>query len=605
VTDESARMLGDRYQIGDVIGRGGMAEVHEGRDLRLGRRIAVKILRPDLARDPSFQARFRREAQSAAALNHPNIVAVYDTGEDTLAATDTSPSVIVPYIVMEYVDGMTLRQLLASGRRLLPERALEITAGVLSALDYAHRHGIVHRDIKPANVMLTRTGDVKVMDFGIARAINEAQSSMTGTSAVMGTAQYLSPEQARGEVVDARSDLYSTGVLLFELLTGRPPFTGDSAVAIAYQHVSEMPTPPSQIDNGVSLDVDAVVMHSLAKRADDRYQSAAEFRAAVNRCIAGSPMTAPVQTISLGQTQAMPLIEAAGLSGHDRARRSAQGNSNVRGRGIGFWAVSGLAVIAAIVGAVVISQFLFGGGGGKRVQVPNLDGLTVQAASTVLAELGLQLGAQTPELSDRPDGTIIAQQPAFGEMLEQGQAINVTVSGGQEQATVPQLVGLTSIESARLALSDANLQLGEIKQKDSEQPPGYVLDQDPAEGSAVDAGTAVSITISTGNLVVPDLIGASEEQARSDIVQAGFTVQVVYQESADFIEGTVIDQAPLPGGQLARGALVTITVVTAPLPVTPTTGPGPDDFAPAPQPTAPVDPTPAEPTPVPTPVPSP
>lgn len=604
MTDESARMLGDRYQIGDVIGRGGMAEVHEGRDLRLGRRIAVKILRPDLARDPSFQARFRREAQSAAALNHPNIVAVYDTGEDTLAATDTSPSVIVPYIVMEYVDGMTLRQLLASGRRLLPERALEITAGVLSALDYAHRHGIVHRDIKPANVMLTRTGDVKVMDFGIARAINEAQSSMTGTSAVMGTAQYLSPEQARGEVVDARSDLYSTGVLLFELLTGRPPFTGDSAVAIAYQHVSEMPTPPSQIDNGVSLDVDAVVMHSLAKRADDRYQSAAEFRAAVNRCIAGSPMTAPVQTISLGQTQAMPLIEAAGLSGHDRARRSAQGNSNVRGRGIGFWAVSGLAVIAAIVGAVVISQFLFGGGGGKRVQVPNLDGLTVQAASTVLAELGLQLGAQTPELSDRPDGTIIAQQPAFGEMLEQGQAINVTVSGGQEQATVPQLVGLTSIESARLALSDANLQLGEIKQKDSEQPPGYVLDQDPAEGSAVDAGTAVSITISTGNLVVPDLIGASEEQARSDIVLAGFTVQVVYEESADFIEGTVIDQAPLPGGQLARGALVTITVVTAPLPVTPTTGPGPDDFAPAPQPTAPVVPTP-EPTPVPTPVASP
>jgi serine/threonine-protein kinase len=597
-------MLGDRYQIGDVIGRGGMAEVHEGRDLRLGRRIAVKILRPDLARDPSFQARFRREAQSAAALNHPNIVAVYDTGEDTLAATDTSPAVIVPYIVMEYVDGMTLRQLLASGRRLLPERALEITAGVLSALDYAHRHGIVHRDIKPANVMLTRTGDVKVMDFGIARAINEAQSSMTGTSAVMGTAQYLSPEQARGEVVDARSDLYSTGVLLYELLTGRPPFTGDSAVAIAYQHVSEMPTPPSQVDDGVSLDVDAVVMHSLAKRADDRYQSAAEFRAAVNRGIAGSPMTAPVQTISLGQTQAMPLIEAAGLSGYDRARRSTQGSSSVRGRGIGFWAVSGLAVIAAIVGAVVISQFLFGGGGGKRVQVPNLDGLTVQAASTVLAELGLQLGAQTPELSDRPDGTIIAQQPAFGEMLEQGQAVNVTVSGGQEQATVPQLVGLTSIESARLALSDANLQLGQIKQKDSEQPPGYVLEQNPPEGSAVDAGTAVSITISTGNLVVPDLIGASEAQARSDVVQAGFTIQVVYQESADFIEGTVIAQAPLPGGQLTRGSLVTITVVTAPLPVTPTTGPGPDDSAPAPQPTAPVVPAP-EPTPIPTPVPSP
>lgn len=596
-------MLGDRYQIGDVIGRGGMAEVHEGRDLRLGRRIAVKILRPDLARDPSFQARFRREAQSAAALNHPNIVAVYDTGEDTLAATEDSPAVIVPYIVMEYVDGMTLRQLLASGRRLLPERALEITAGVLSALDYAHRHGIVHRDIKPANVMLTRTGDVKVMDFGIARAINDVQSSMTGTSAVMGTAQYLSPEQARGEVVDARSDLYSTGVLLYELLTGRPPFTGDSAVAIAYQHVSEMPTPPSQVDSGVSLDIDAVVMHSLAKRADDRYQSAAEFRAAVARSIAGSPMTAPIQTLSLGQTQAMPLIEAAGLSSQDRARRTSA--AGVRGRGIGFWAVSGLAVIAAIVGAVVISQFLFGGSGGSRVQVPNLDGLTVQGASTALAEFDLRLGAQTPELSERPEGTIIAQQPAAGEMLEQGQAVNVTVSGGQEQATVPQLVGLTSIEAARLALSDANLQLGEIKQKDSEQPPGYVLDQDPAEGSAVDAGTAVSITISTGNIVVPDVIGSSEAQARSDIVQAGFEAQVVYQESAEFIDGSVIAQSPLPGGQLARGSLVTITVATAPPPPDiPTLGPGPDDTAPAPQPTAEVVPTP-EPPPTPAPVASP
>jgi serine/threonine-protein kinase len=596
-------MLGDRYQIGDVIGRGGMAEVHEGRDLRLGRRIAVKILRPDLARDPSFQARFRREAQSAAALNHPNIVAVYDTGEDTLAATEDSPAVIVPYIVMEYVDGMTLRQLLASGRRLLPERALEITAGVLSALDYAHRHGIVHRDIKPANVMLTRTGDVKVMDFGIARAINDVQSSMTGTSAVMGTAQYLSPEQARGEVVDARSDLYSTGVLLYELLTGRPPFTGDSAVAIAYQHVSEMPTPPSQVDNGVSLDIDAVVMHSLAKRADDRYQSAAEFRAAVARSIAGSPMTAPIQTMTLGQTQAMPLIEAAGLSSQDRARRTSA--AGVRGRGLGFWAVSGLAVIAAIVGAVVISQFLFGGSGGSRVQVPNLDGLTVQGASTALAEFDLRLGAQTPELSDRPEGTIIAQQPAAGEMLEQGQAVNVTVSGGQEQATVPQLVGLTSIEAARLALSDANLQLGEIKQQDSEQPPGYVLDQEPAEGSAVDAGTAVSITISTGNIVVPDVIGSSEAQARSDIVQAGFEAQVVYQESAEFIDGSVIAQAPLPGGQLARGSLVTITVATAPPPPDiPTLGPGPDDTAPAPQPTAEVVPTP-EPPPTPAPVASP
>ncbi len=248
---DDIRRLGERYELGEVIGRGGMAEVHEGKDLRLGRRVAVKILRPDLARDPSFQARFRREAQSAASLNHPNIVAVYDTGEDVLASEDGTGSV-VPYIVMEYVDGMTLRQLMRSGRRLLPERALEITDGTLAALDYSHRHGIVHRDIKPANVMLTRGGDVKVMDFGIARALADSGQTMTQQSAVLGTAHYLSPEQARGEVVDSRSDIYSTGCLLYELLTGRPPFTGESPVSIAYQHVSEQPVPPSQLDPAVT-----------------------------------------------------------------------------------------------------------------------------------------------------------------------------------------------------------------------------------------------------------------------------------------------------------------------------------------------------------------
>ena len=405
-----ARMLGDRYEIGEVIGRGGMAEVHEGRDLRLGRRVAVKILRPDLAKDPTFQARFRREAQSAAALNHPNIVAVYDTGEDVLTSPDGERTV-VPYIVMEYVDGMTLRQLLASGRRLLPERALEITAGVLSALDYAHRHGIVHRDIKPANVMLTRTGDVKVMDFGIARAINDVGSTMTATSAVMGTAQYLSPEQARGEVVDARSDLYSTGVLLYELLTGRPPFRGDSPVSIAYQHVSEMPLPPSQVDPGVTPEVDAVVLHALAKRTDDRYQTAADFRADVERAIAGSPVTAAVPALNIDRTQMMPAVDAAGVAHYEPMYDSSRSR---RRRGIGFWALSLVGIAAAIIGALLIGRFVFGGSSVTQVQVPNLDGLTVEVATATLSDFDLRLGAQTPTTSDRPEGTIIAQQPAAG-----------------------------------------------------------------------------------------------------------------------------------------------------------------------------------------------
>ena len=563
------RMLGDRYEIGEVIGRGGMAEVHEGRDLRLGRRVAVKILRPDLARDPSFQARFRREAQSAAALNHPNIVAVYDTGEDVLAG-EGADAIVVPYIVMEYVDGMTLRQLLASGRRLLPERALEITGGVLSALDYAHRHGIVHRDIKPANVMLTRTGDVKVMDFGIARALNDVGNTMTATSAVMGTAQYLSPEQARGEVVDARSDLYSAGVLLYELLTGRPPFTGDSPVSIAYQHVSEMPTPPSQVDGGVSPEIDAVVLHSLSKRTDDRYQTAAEFRTDVERAVAGSPVTAAVPMVVGEHTQQMPAVAAAGLDYRDDYRRPAR-----KPRRAGFWVISIIAIILAIVGAVVIGRFVLGTSNLSRVAVPNLDGLTIEQAASTLAEANLQLGAQTPELSDRPDGTVIAQQPAAGEQLEQNQSVNVTVSSGKEQATVPQLIALTSPESARIALTDAGLKLGIVSQKASDQPSGYVLEQSPSEGTQVDAGTMVNITVSSGLVQVPSVTGLSEAQARSDLAQAGFEAQVVEQNDSTVAEGTVLAQSPKAGSDLARGSTVTITVaITIPEPEPePTIGP--------------------------------
>ena len=603
---EHGRMLGDRYEIGAVIGRGGMAEVHEGRDLRLGRRVAIKILRPDLAKDPTFQARFRREAQSAAALNHPNIVAVYDTGQDTLSPEgDTGePVVVVPYIVMEYVDGMTLRQIVASGRRLLPERALEITAGILAALDYAHRHGIVHRDIKPANVMLTRTGDVKVMDFGIARAINDVASTMTSASAVMGTAQYLSPEQARGEVVDARSDLYSTGVVLFELLTGKAPFTGDSAVAIAYQHVSEMPAIPSTIDPGVTPEVDVVVMRALAKRADDRYQSASDFRADVERAVAGSPVTAAVPTIVADQTAMMTPLDASGINRENQTSVS----TGRKGRSSAvFWILSLVAISAAIVGAIVIGRFLVGSDSGTVVTVPSLDGLTIEQASETLAEFELRIGAQTPEISERPQGTIIAQQPAPGEAIEQGQAVNITISTGREQSTVPQLVGLTSLDDVRIALSDFGLVLGSISESDSNQPGGYVLEQDPGEGTQVAAGSAVDIAVSSGLVEVPGVTGANEAQARSDLAQAGFEVQVVEQESSISAPGEVLAQSPQPQTQLARGSLVTITVaIAAPVP-TPTVVPVPDPTAvPVPYPTdVPVpDPT-AVPVPDPTAVPVP
>src|ERR1700733_499919 len=288
------RLLGGRYELDGVVGRGGMAEVYRARDIRLDRIVAVKTLREDLARDQTFQARFRREAQSAASLNHPSIVAVYDTGEDMVAGTP------IPYIVMEFVDGRTLRDLLRDDRRLLPERAAEITDGVLRALDYSHRNGIVHRDIKPGNVMLTRSGDVKVMDFGIARAVSDSQMTMTQTAQVIGTAQYLSPEQARGERADPRSGLYSSGCLLYELLTGRPPFTGDSPVAIAYQHVKEDPVPPSQVDREVPGWADAIVLKAMQKNPGDRYQSAGDMRNDLQRALNGAPVAAPMQTAAYG-----------------------------------------------------------------------------------------------------------------------------------------------------------------------------------------------------------------------------------------------------------------------------------------------------------------
>ena len=292
------RLVGGRYELGDLIGYGGMAEVHRGRDVRLGRDVAIKVLRADLARDPSFLNRFRREAQSAAGLNHPSIVSVYDTGEDVGAEGTTQP-----YIVMEYVEGRTLRDILKTEGRLPPRRAMEIVADVSAALDFSHRAGLVHRDVKPANVMITHSGAVKVMDFGIARAVADNSATVTQTANVIGTAQYLSPEQARGESVDARSDVYSTGCLLYELVTGVPPFQGDSPVAVAYQHVRENPSMPSSRVPGLPRALDSIVMKALAKNPQNRYQSAGEMRSDLQRALANQPVSAESVMTDAERTQ--------------------------------------------------------------------------------------------------------------------------------------------------------------------------------------------------------------------------------------------------------------------------------------------------------------
>ena len=370
-TQGGGARVGGRYELGDLLGRGGMAEVRSGTDVRLGRTVAIKRLRVDLASDPTFQARFRREAQSAAGLNHPNIVAVYDSGEE-MAADGTH---VQPYIVMEYVPGRTLREVLDDGRKLLPERALEIMVGVLAALEYSHRAGIIHRDIKPANVMLTPSGDVKVMDFGIARAITEGTSSVTQTQAVVGTAQYLSPEQARGETVDSRSDVYSAGCLLYELLVGRPPFVGDSPFSVAYQHVRETPEAPSVHDPDLPPQLDSIVMKSLAKRVEDRYQSADEMRADVQRYLDGQPVDAPTAVIA-----AAPAAPAPGEpTSIFRPTADPEPEEDERRK---RWpiVVLVLVLLALLIGGIAAAVQFFDSPEAEQVTVPQVTNMTERAA---------------------------------------------------------------------------------------------------------------------------------------------------------------------------------------------------------------------------------
>ncbi|MGA0078821.1 MAG: Stk1 family PASTA domain-containing Ser/Thr kinase [Candidatus Nanopelagicales bacterium] len=536
------RKLANRYELGEPIGRGGMADVFEAFDTRLNRTVAIKILRSDLAHDPAFIARFRKEAQAAAALNHPTIVAVYDTGEDIYGEGRSATN--VPYIVMEYVDGTTLRDIIKSGRKLPPERGLRIIAGVLDALAYSHRHGIIHRDIKPANIMIARSGEVKVMDFGIARALADASNTMTGGQTVMGTAQYLSPEQAKGEEVDARSDLYSAGVLLYELLTGKPPFLGESPVAIAYQHVSEIPTYPSEIDPVIPKSVDSVVMHALNKSAKDRYQSAEEFQADVERIMAGIPIS------KQSQPKPQPVNKTT---------------APVRTKTRGTSVLVLLALAGVFVGGVTVwlAMQIFGFDANSRTIVPSLEGLTVERATVLLQDEGLILGQITPENSERPEGTVISQSPNTGVEVTPGQIVNVTISAGVSRVTVPRLIGLISVDDARRVLADVGLRLGPVTEADSEQNTGVVLGSNPPEGTAVEAGTQVALTVSSGLKVVPQVVGLTEAQAITDLTNLGFAVEVLQQVGLPEQIGLVIAQAPKPGTKAKFDSLVTISVAVS------------------------------------------
>jgi serine/threonine-protein kinase len=580
---EEPRRLGGRYELGSVLGRGGMAEVYLAHDTRLGRTVAVKTLRVDLARDPSFQARFRREAQSAASLNHPSIVAVYDTGEDYV------DGVSIPYIVMEYVDGSTLRELLHSGRKLLPERAMEMTVGILQALEYSHRAGIVHRDIKPANVMLTRTGQVKVMDFGIARAMGDSGMTMTQTAAVIGTAQYLSPEQAKGEQVDARSDLYSTGCLLYELLTVRPPFVGDSPVAVAYQHVREDPQPPSVYDPEVTPAMDAIVLKALTKDPDYRYQSADEMRADIEAALDGQPVAAAVAMGTAGYgyshgyadggaTTALPQQadqhtsvlpptreDGGGYGYDDRPDRRKQKKS---GSGSTSTVLLVFAGVLVLIGAIFLGKAIFHGGGGTSdTKVPNFVNQSLADAKTTAGNVDLTLRTGTAQYCDNVEKDFICSQtPAANSALPSDKTVTVVLSKGTAPKAVPDVKNDT-YDAAQQELTNAGFQVKRVDQVSTTKDENIVLSQNPAAGTKQPKDTVITLKVSVKpqEIDVPDLKGYTKQAALNQLSQAGFTnVHTTDQPSPDGSApaGTVMSQNPVGGGTAAKDDPINLVIST-------------------------------------------
>jgi len=588
VTAEQGTLLGGRYQVGPVLGRGGMAEVRRALDTRLKRPVAIKILRIDLAGDSTFQARFRREAQAAAGLNHPNIVSVYDTGEQLDPASD----VHIPYIVMELVVGHTLRDLLREGRKILPERALEMEIGVLDALQYSHDAGIIHRDIKPANVMLTSTGQVKVMDFGIARAVADTSASMTQTAAVIGTAQYLSPEQARGETVDNRSDVYAAGCLLYELLVGEPPFKGDSPVSVAYQHVRELPVRPSLLDSVITSEMDAITLKALEKDPQNRYQSAKEMRDDITRLLAGVSPTALLPTVAVPEaavaaTALAPVVDAVISPSTavlpQRALPESPGSPQWEPRRGRSRTGVVIGIIAAVLAVVLIGVFAFWWNSKPpavaQVAVPQVRSMTEKNATDTLTAANLHAVVKTVEgPDDTTKNTVTDQDPVQGVMVNKGSDVTITVNVGPPKMKIP--TGLTGQkkDAVKQLLTQAGFTKVDLVAATTEPPTSVkdnVVSTNPAEGAEVAKTTPITVTFATGQSAFPNLLGYDPTTATQKAKDAGFaTVKVVYQESTTSAPNIVIATDPVHDAMTDRTKPVTITVATTPS-SPPTTSSGP------------------------------